>query len=475
MRSLNVLALATGLLLAGCATPLPPLPAQPQPPARFREAARWTTAAPAEAQDRGAWWTVFRDASLDELLLRASEHNTQVQEAAARVTQARALVRSANADRLPQLTASTGATRAGGAAVTTGPSPATTSQAGAQLRWEVDLFGRLGATRDAAALDADAREALLQNTRLLVQAETAQTYFALRALDAEGRLVRETIDAYAATLRLTQRRYQAGDVGELDVRRVETEVAATQADALDIQRRRAALEHALAVLVGDSASEFTVPAGDWVAAIPAIPPGIPATVLTRRADVSAAQTSLLAAQARVGIAQSAWFPRLALTTDGGFASLELGDLLRWSARAWTVEALLSLPIFDGGRRAAGVQEAQGRLDEALAQYRGKVLVAFAEVEDQLSALQLLGEQANVQQRAVDAARRATTLSDIRYREGMVSQLELLDARRSELQNRRAALRVRAGQFDATVGLVRALGGGWGPSPGATAALPSTAS
>jgi multidrug efflux system outer membrane protein len=353
-----------------------------------------------------------------------------------------------------------GAARQAGANSAAGPAPATLLQAGVDISYEADLFGRLAGRRDAAALDADARLALLQSTRLLVQAETAQAYLGLRALDVERALVRETVAAYAGTLRLTQRRYQAGDVAELDVVRVETEVAATEAEALALDRQRAALEHALAVLVGDAPAEFDLGVAEWTTALPSIPPGVPATVLARRPDVAAAQSSLLAAQARVGVAQAAWFPDLSLTGAGGFASPELGDLFKWSARAWGVGALLSLPIFDGGRRAAATQDAQAQLEASLASYRGQVLAAFREVEDQLSALRLLQDQAQAQGRAVDAARRATTLSDTRYRNGLVSQLELLDARRSELHNRRQALQVRSAQFQATVGLVRALGGGW---------------
>jgi len=191
-----------------------------------------------------------------------------------------------------------------------------------------------------------------------------------------------------------------------------------------------------------------------------IPAGVPSTVLTRRPDVAAAQSSLLAAQQRVGVAKAAWFPSLSLTASGGYASSELSDIFKWSARAWGVGALLALPIFDGGRREAGIQNARGEMDAALAQYREQVLVAFKDVEDQLAALRLLAEQAQAQGRAVDSAARTTALSDTRYRNGFVSQLDLLDAQRSELRNRRQALQVRAAQYQATVGLVRAIGGGW---------------
>lgn len=459
--TIRMLPLVAALLLAGCATALPEIPAQPAPPAQFKEGAeRWTIAAPAEAQDRGAWWKAFGDPVLDDLVERAATNNTDIQQAAARLAQARALVRSANADRMPQLGVGAAATRQAGANTATGPVPGTLLQAGASLSWEVDLFGRLTRTRDAAALDAQAREGLLQSTRLLVQAETAQAYLLLRALDTERTLVRETVQAYAETARLTQRRFQAGDIAELDVARVQSELAATQAEAYALDRSRAELEHALAVLVGEAASSFSLPPADWTTALPVIPAGVPSTVLARRPDVSAAQASLLAAQARVGAAQAAWFPGFALTADGGFASPELGDLFKWSARAWSVSALLSLPIFDGGRREAGVERARGQMDEALAGYRGQVLQAFREVEDQLAALRLLHQQGQAQGRAVDSAHRATTLSDARYRAGLVSQLELLDARRSELRNRRQALQVRSAQYQATVGLIRALGGGW---------------
>ncbi|MGH8788903.1 MAG: efflux transporter outer membrane subunit [Cupriavidus necator] len=457
-----LLPLLAALVLAGCATaPASDAPPLTQPPARFKESQeRWTIAAPAEAQDRGSWWKAFADPVLDGLVERASLNNTGIHEAAARLAQARALVRNADADRSVQVAVGAGATRQAGAGTVNGATPATLTSAGANLSYEVDLFGRLARASDAAALDAQAREALLQSTRLLVQAEVGQTYLALRALDTERDLVRETVAAYRNTLQLTQRRYQAGDIAELDVARVQTELASTESEALALDRRRAELEHAPAVLVGDAAASFSLGVADWTTALPVIPPGIPGTVLARRPDVSAAQSAMLAAQARVGVARAAWFPSISLTAAGGFASPELGDLFKWSARAWSVSALLSLPLFDGGRREAGVQGAQAQLDAALASYRGQLLVAFREVEDQLSSLRLLQEQAEAQDRAVGSASRATVLSDSRWRNGLVSQLELLDARRSELRNRRQALQVRATQYQATVGLIRALGGGW---------------
>lgn len=459
---MKLAAVLASLVIAGCAT-APEIDASrlPAAPAQFKEEAHWTSAAPAEAQPRGEWWKAFADPVLDDLVERAGRSNASVQVAAARLAQARAIAGVVDSQRALQLGVQATASRFGGAVDGASVPASTLGTAGAALSYELDLFGKLSRASEAARLDAQAREGLLQSTRLLVQADVAQSYLALRATDAERSLVRGTLDAYRATLELTERRYAAGDVAELDVARARTEVAATESELLALERRRAELEHSLAVLVGETASAFAVEADDWKTALPVIPAGIPATVLARRPDVSAAQSSMLASRERVGAARAAWFPDIALTTTGGYASSELGDLFKWSARAWGVGALLSLPVLDGGRREAGVLDANARLDESIARYREQVMVAFRDVEDQLAALRLLAAQSTAQARAVDAAARATDLSSARYLGGYVSQLELLDARRSELHNRRQALQVRSAQYQATVKLVRALGGGWG--------------
>jgi multidrug efflux system outer membrane protein len=455
--------LLAALVLAGCASgPAFEPAAPPAAPAAFKSIdGRWAALPPAEAQARGEWWKAFADPVLDDLVVRADRNNTSIQLAGARLAQARALVRETNADRIPQVGVSAGAARqlvplsAGG----TGQA-ANAFNAGASVSWETDLFGRIAKAGDAAKLDFQAREALMQSTRLLVQSDVAQTYFVLRALDAERALVRQSVTAYRDTLRLTERRYQAGDVGELDLARVRTEVASTESQALALDRTRAQYEHALATLLGELPSGFTLAELEWNGALPQIPAGVPSTVLARRPDVAAAQRAMQAAQTRVGVARAAWFPDLSLTASGGFASSELSDLFKWSARAWGVGALLSLPVFDGGRREAGIQNATAQWDAAAAGYREQVLVAFRDVEDQLSALSLLSDQAKAQAQAVEWAGRATVLSTSRYRNGYVSQLELLDARRSELANQRQAVQVRSAQYQATVGLIRALGGGW---------------
>lgn len=458
----TVLPLLAALVLAGCATATAPLPeALPELPATFKQAGgtEWVRGADS-ASAQGEWWKAFDDAALDALVARAAQANTSVQAAAARLAQARALLKAADAEHAPQLGLGASATREAQNAL--GVPARSVFSAGASLSYEVDLVGRLSGASRAAALDARSREALLRSTQLLVQSQVAQAYFALRALDAERALVRDTVAAYRDTQALIERRVRAGDVAELDLERVRSEVAATEAEALALERQRTQLEHAIALLVGTPASGFGIDARtDWAASLPQVPAGVPSTVLARRPDVAAAQDGLRAAQARLGVAQAAWFPSLALTADGGFASAELSDLFRSAARAWSVGALLALPIFDGGRREAGVANAQAGLDAALVAYREQLLVAFKDVEDELVALRLLDQQGRSQAQAVDAAARATTLSEARYRNGLVSQLELLDARRSELRNRRQALQVKAAQYQATVGLIRALGGGWG--------------
>jgi multidrug efflux system outer membrane protein len=446
--------------LAGCATSLPEVEPQKLPPvpAEFKE--RWTIAVPAEAQPRGEWWKAFNDPVLDELVERADRANASIQVAGARLAQARAVARITDADRALQASLGASARRAQGIIGGDAGPARNLFATGVDLSYEVDLFGRLSHASAAAVLDAEASAALLQSTRLLIQAAVAQTYLAVRALDVERLIVQETLAAYRGTLALTERRWRAGDVAELDVARASTEVSATESEALALARRRAELEHAIAVLLGEAPANFSIAQADWNTALPTIPAGVPSTVLTRRPDVAAAQNSLLAAQSRVGAAKAAYFPNIALTASGGYASTEIEDLFQWSSRAWLIGAIFSLPILDGGRREAGVQAASAQLDGAVASYRDQVLVAFRDVEDQLSALRLLAEQAEAQARAVNSARRTTVLSDARYRGGYVSQLELLDAQRSELRNRREELQVRSARYQSTVALVRALGGGW---------------
>lgn len=445
------------LVLVGCADVAVTEPlALPATPAAYRHAAP----AGAPATVPALWWNAFADARLDQLEDRAMARNTSLQAAAARLARARALVRQAGAAQWPQLGLGASTARAGGGFYRAQGEAGDLHQLRLDASFEVDVMGRLSKASQAARLDAQAAQALLADARLLVQADVAQAYFSLRAIDAERTVVRDTVGAYRETLQLIERRRAAGDVGDLDVARVRTEVAATEAQALALDRRRQELETALAVLVGDLPGDLGIAEGLWPETLPTVPAGLPSSLLARRPDVVAAQASYRAAQARLGVAQTAWFPSISLTAAAGGASPELADLFKGSAGFWGLNALLSLPVFDGGRREAGVESAAAQADEVAAAYRERVLLAFKDVEDQLANLALLDAQGQAQAEAVGSAQRALALSNIRYRNGLVSQLELLDSRRTELANRRQALQVRAARYQATVALIKALGGSW---------------
>lgn len=452
--------------LGACATTPPPAPQLPAVPAAFRGTETAAFARPDTARatptplPADGWWRVFADPALDAIVTRAMRENTTIAQAAARVGQARALASAAGANRLPQAGLAAGASRQGGPLINAAGAQGTLLTAGTSVAWELDVFGRLSGAARAATLDAGSRESLLAAARLVVQAEIVQTYLAIRATDEERALVRATADAHRETIALVERRRRAGFVPDVELARARAEASATDADALALDRRRAELAHALAFLAGDVASTFEVPTAEWTAALPGIPAGIPSTMLARRPDVAAAQTTLEATQVRLGVAQTAWFPTFGLTANGGVASSDLAGLLRTAARSWGVTALLAAPLFDGGRRAAGVEAAEADIALAVAEYRERILVAFRETEDQLDALRILAEQDAALVEAAAQATRTTGLLESRYRNGLVGQLDVLDARRTELRNRRAAIQARSARFIATVGLVRALGGGW---------------
>lgn len=447
--------LLAALVLAGCATTAP-LDAKPvATPTQWKAVAGWTTASPAAAQARGDWWQVFGDAQLDALIRQAEANSPTLAQAAARLAQARALVGQTGSALLPSLNATAGAQRAG-----TAGQASNGYQLGAQLGYEIDLSGRLRGSRDAAQLDAQAQAELLQSARLLLQAELAQTYLQLRASEREFKLVTDTAASYRDALRVVERRVAAGEAAELELARLKSEAAGTTAEAAQIAQRRALLENLLALLTGQPASNLQLDISAGVAQLPSVPAGLPSTLLARRPDVAAAQSQLLAAQARLGVAQRAWFPQLALTAGGGLASGDLSDLLKGAARSWSLGALFALPLFDGGARQAGVDAARAQAEAALAAHRQAVLVAFKDVEDQLASLNSLQHQQLALAEAVSAAEQALRLSEVRERNGFVTPLERLDAQRSALRQRRAALQVEAAQAQATVGLVRALGGSW---------------
>jgi multidrug efflux system outer membrane protein len=447
--------------LAGCAPEVGEPDGIPAAPAAFREtdpAAR--RQAFADMPANGAWWLVFADPTLDDLIRRSEAGNFTVRLAAARLAQARAIQQATIAARWPTLGFSANATREDGPLTNAASSSGPLYVVGLNLSYEADLFGRLARESKAASMDTAERDELLRSAKLLVQADIAQTYFTLRALDAERALLRGTAASYQRTVRLTEGLLQSGLGSELALVRMRAEAEAVTAEALTLDQRRAELEHGLAILVGETASTFQIAATNRAGSLPIIPPGIPGAVLVRRPDVGAARRAMIAAQIRTGVAQDRWLPTLSLTAFGGFASPTLGSLLTAAAMGSGLGVLLSLPIFDGGRYLAGVARANADLDAAAVGYGQQILVAIKDIEDQLSALRLLDKQEAVLKRATRAASRTKELVASNYEVGLASQLELLDAERVELRNRRQALLVHASRFQATVALIKALGGGW---------------
>lgn len=483
--------LAALLVLAGCAVG----PDYHQPaatPARYKEAApqeagNWKTAQPSEAALRGEWWKIFGDTALNAMQEEALGANQSLKAAAARLAQARALQRDARADFFPKVDAGVGPNRqrpspaSQGLSDNASPSASTQWRAQASAAYEADLFGRVANSVDAATADAQQSEALYRSILLALQADVASTYFLVRERDAESQLYRQTVALREASLTLIQRRFEAGDIGELDLARAKSELAQAQAEALGVDRQRATAEHALAVLLGKTPAEFSMPPQPLKPLLVTVPAGLPSALLERRPDIAAAERAMASANARVGVAKSAFFPRLEITGALGYESSQLSKLFQWSSRTFLLGPLvgtaLSLPIFDGGRRQASLDRALAVYEEDVAQYRQTVLSAFREVEDNLANLRILGNQTQAQSEAVDASARAASISHAQYREGSISYLDVIEADRTVLTQRRLSVQLTGEQARSTVDLIRALGGGWdsavpaaGQETGKTAAM-----
>jgi multidrug efflux system outer membrane protein len=457
-------------LLAGCS--LAPKLQQPdvQIPAQFKqltpeERGQWKTAQPAEAQPRGEWWKALNDPALDELEVEADAANQDIKALAARVSQARALVGVAQAERTPRVDAGFGPSR-----IKAGGEPVQTRWRGLlSVGYEVDLFGRVADSIAAARGDYEALQATFQSVRLALQADVAQVYFALREADEELALLRDTVKLREESLRLLERRFDLGDISEFDPARSRTELETARSDAIELERQRARLEHALAVLLGRAPASFSLPGAPLATTLPVIPAGLPSSLLERRPDIAAASRSMAAANARIGVARAAFFPLLNLTAQGGYESGQLSDLFKWSSRTWAlgplVGTVLSMPIFDGGRNQANLERSYSALEEAVAAYRQQVLVAFADVENSLVDVRTLAERGRATRAAADSASRAFAIAQSRYRSGATGYLDLIDAQRSLLSVQRLDTQTRGARASATVALIRALGGGWNaPAP-----------
>jgi multidrug efflux system outer membrane protein len=328
------------------------------------------------------------------------------------------------------------------------------------LSYEVDLWGRVRRSFRSAREQAQAGAAAYQNVLLSLQADVAQTYFLIRSIDLDRRVVAETIELRQKNLALVESLHQGGAGSALDVGQAQTELASAEADLLGMQLQRAQLENALAVLCGQTPSGFALEETTRIYQPPEIPIGLPADLLERRPDVAEAERSMAAASEGIGIAKAAFFPSIQLTGRAGVESADLKDIFNWENHIWSLGPNISLPLFEGGRNRAGMERARAAYEEAVAQYRSRVLAAFHEVEDGLAGLRLLKEQFDAQTRAVDAARKVADLSRSRYREGLSSYFEVVQTDRTALENELLAYQLNGQRLVTTVQLVKALGGGW---------------
>lgn len=437
-------------------------------PGVYKEMEGWKVAQPKDHLIRGAWWEIFNDPKLNALEEQVNISNQNVAVAEAQFRQARALVQAARASYFPTVTVGASFTRSrrssdvAGATGTTGASSTATSDylLGADASWEPDLWGRVRRTVEASKASAQATAADLESTRLLVQAELAQDYFLLRVLDGQKQLLDATVIAFQKTLELTKNRYASGVASRADVLQAETQLKATQAQAIDVGVQRAQLEHAIAVLVGKPTSLFSIPVAPLTTVPPTVPIGVPSELLERRPDIAGAERRVAAANAQIGVAVAAYYPTVTLSASGGFEGSSLSKWLAWPSRFWSVGPGISETVFDGGLRRAQTAAARAVYDGTVASYRQTVLTGFQEVEDNLAALRILEEEAKVQDEAVKAAQQSVTFTTNQYKAGTVSYLNVLVAQTIALNNEITALGILSRRMTASVLLIKALGGGW---------------
>jgi multidrug efflux system outer membrane protein len=431
---------------------------------------RWKPAEPGDTQPPSPWWSAFGDAVLVQLEKDALRANPDVAIAMARLQQARALTRSRASERVPDVDVSFGPTRqrTSGAADGKGDGvPGTTQtlwRAQAQVAYEVDIFGRVSSGLAAARGDEAQQQALAHQLLLLVQTDVATTYFSLRQLEEERRLLSETVSLREKALTLIEHKLSFGAVPQALADQAETELFATRADQLAMEQQYAVTSHALAVLLGKSPEAFSLKARQLESVDIRLPVGMPSALLERRPDIAAAERAMAAENARIGVARAAFFPSLSLTAAFGHESAELSNLGNWSQRTFLlgplVGTMLNLPIFDGGRRKADVTRAHARYEESVAEYRKKVLQAFREVEDALVSMRTLDERIADLRRAQKASSRVAHAANARFDEGDVDYLVVVDAERTLLRSRQSLIQSEGERARVTVDLVRALGGGW---------------
>lgn len=452
------------MILAGCAAGPDYVRPDIEAPAQYKEVQGWRAADPSDSLPRGPWWTMFGDPELEALMERVEVSNQNIRIAEARFRQARALADQARAGLFPALIANASATRSKSPSLPNAPSFATGAvnnfNASLNTSWELDLWGRVRRSVEAGEADWQASAADLEAARLSAYATLAQNYLSLRIADATRRVLEDTVAAYQRTLELTQNRYAAGVAARVDVVQAEVQLKSTQAQLIDIGVERAQLEHAIALQLGVAPANFALSAAPLAARMPAIPVGLPSQLLERRPDVASAERSVAAANARIGVAQAAFFPTVTLSGSAGFRTTSLPDLFTAPSRFWSLGATLAQAVFDAGLRQAQKEQAIAVYDQDVATYRQTVLTGFQEVEDNLAALRILEEESVLQDEVVQAARHALELTTNQYQAGVVSYLNVIAAQATLLANERTAASLLGRRLTASVALIKALGGGW---------------
>nr|WP_315257361.1 efflux transporter outer membrane subunit [uncultured Duganella sp.] len=461
---LIALAVASALLSACSVTPAYKVP-ETAAPSAYKEtpsdadkaAAGWTAAAPADTLERGPWWQLFGDPLLNQMADSIEVSNQNVAAAIASYAQARALVAEQRASLFPSVNLNGSATRTGGGGDT---QTANQYRANIGASWEPDVWGKLRANVSNADASLQASAAELAAARLSAQGELATNYFSLRQTDAEKALLDATVEGYERVLQITQNRFDAGIAAKSDLLQAQTQLASARIDQITLVRQRATLEHAIAVLLGKPAGDYTLAPADWKIAVPDIPTGVPSTLLQRRPDIAAAERRVAAANANIGITRSAYFPSLNLTGSYGYGSSSTGGLFNASNNLWSLGLSAAQTLFDAGAIKARVSGAEAAREQAIANYRQTVLTAFADVENQLAATRTLAQQQDLRKAASEAADQVEVQMLNRYRAGQVSYSEVVTAQQTALNARRSLVQAQADRQTTAIALIQSLGGGW---------------
>jgi NodT family efflux transporter outer membrane factor (OMF) lipoprotein len=464
------------LLLASCTVgpkyAKPSVPSTPaykeQPPASFKEAGTWQPAKPGDDALRGNWWEIFSDPQLNSLEEQVDTANLSIKIQAERFLQSRAAVRFDRASRYPTISTSPSieSLRLSGNRpniVSNAPHATGDFVLPFDVSYEVDLWGRIRRTVSAAREEAQATAGDLAAVGLSIHAELAVDYFELRSLDAREQILNDTVQAYTRALTLTQNRYRGGVAARQEVAQAETQLNTTRAQATDIGELRAQFEHAIAVLLGKPPATFNLPAAPLKTTPPPIPVGVPSELLERRPDIASAERRLAEANDQIGVAKAAFYPSLTLSGSAGLEGHTIADWLTWPSRFWAVGPGLSEVLYDAGRRRANFEAAGFNYDATVANYRQTTLTAFQQVEDNLAALRVLEREAQQQREAVQSSQNLVDLSLNRYKGGVDTYLQVITSQTINLTNQETEIDILRRRMDASVLLIKALGGGWNTS------------